>query len=226
MSAPPPETGPVAIGSASPSDLQRSYEIAPQSLLSALEQYGAASGVSLIYDSALAAGRTSPGVHGVMTARAALQSLLEGSGLAPRYTGSDTLVLLPVRPEAVAEAGATGAEAALSQRRYYGLVQSRVRDAFCAQPPLAEGRYRVALRLWVDVSGTIGRVSLLDSTGDKALDGLVEQALRGAPVGEPLPAGLAQPFTLVVMPRASGQNWGCPLPAAPASSPAGRRHHG
>lgn len=192
----------------------------------ALELYGAITGMSLLYDSALTAGRAAPAVRGTMTPHIALLRLLEGSGLAPRYTGNDGLVLLPVRQQASPDANNIDTANQPAQRWYYGLIQRRIRDAFCANPILAQGRHRIALRLWVDAAGSIGMVRLLDSTGDAVLDGLVVSALQGTSVGEPVPASVAQPFTLIVMPRTSGQTWGCSAPATSVSILLAGRHHG
>lgn len=192
--------------------LQR-FDIAAQSLQSALEAYGALTDVSLLYDSSLTAGRRSTPVQGEMTARAALQLLLEGSGLTPRYTGEKTVALVPARqrtPDMPSESPGDAAHAGnAAAHRYFGLVQARVHDAFCAQPLLAQGTRRIALRLWIDASGAIGPVSLLASSGDLKIDKLVVTALQGVRIGEPVPPSLAQPFTFVVLPRASGRTWGC-----------------
>lgn len=186
------------------------FDIPAQPLQSALESYGAFTDISLLYDSSLTVGRLSAPVQGDMTARAALRILLEGSGLTPRYTGVKTVALVPVAmrsavPDAVVDAPAAEAAA----RRYFGLMQARVHDVFCGQPVLAQGARRIALRLWIDASGRIGPVTLLGSSGDAAVDALVIRSLEGVRVGEPAPPALAQPFTFVVLPRASGRNWGC-----------------
>ena len=55
----------------------------------------------------------------------------------------------------------------------------------------------------------IGPVKLLGSSGDVALDKLVVASLQGIPVGEPAPPSIAQPFTFVILPKASGRSWGC-----------------
>lgn len=198
------------------------FDIPSQPLQSALESYGAFADVSLLYDSSLTAGRVSTPVQGEMTARAALSRLLDGSGLVPRYTGSKTVTLVAGRtnsPDADGDAATDPAAA----RRYFGLIQTRVHDAFCAQPLLAQGARRVAFRLWVGTNGVIGPVALLGSSGDPATDAAVVSALQGAGVGEPAPPALAQPFTFVVQPRASGRNWGC---EAATDVPKPGRSHG
>lgn len=185
-----------------------SFDIAAQPLQAALEAYGAATDISLLYDSSLTAGRISAPVQGEMSARAALQMLLEGSGLTPRYTGAKTVALVPSRRASSDVTDNIDADPAAA-RRFFGLVQTRVHDAFCAQPVLAQGARRIALRLWIDAAGVIGPVALLGSSGDRSVDTLVVNTLQGVHVGEAAPATLAQPFTFVVLPKASGRNWGC-----------------
>lgn len=214
-------TGIVADADASGEALLR-FDIPSQSLPSALESYGAFADVSLLYDSSLTAGRVSAPVQGEMTARAALARLLDGSGLVPRYTGSKTVTLVAGRTNSADTDGDAAIDPAAA-RRYFGLIQTRVHDAFCAQPLLAEGARRVAFRLWVGTSGVIGPVALLGSSGDPATDAAVVSALQGASVGEPAPPALAQPFTFVVQPRASGRNWGC---EAATDAPKPGRSHG
>ncbi len=195
------------------------FDIASQPLQSALEAYGALTDVSLLYDSSLTAGRVSAPVQGDMPARAALQVLLEGSGLTARYTGAKTVALVPSRRSTTDDAEAAPAET-VSARRYFGLVQARVHDAFCAQPVLAQGARRIALRLWIDAAGQIGPVALLGSSGDATVDKLVVTSLQGVRIGEPVPPSLAQPFTFVILPKASGRSWGC-VPAGDARPAAG-----
>lgn len=185
-----------------------SFDIAAQPLQSALEAYGAFADVSLLYDSSLTAGRISAPVKGEMSARAALQILLEGSGLTSRYTGAKTVALVPAQQNSSSPVDRASVDAA-SARRYFGLIQTRVHDAFCAQPVLARGARRIALRLWINAAGEIGPVTLLGSSGDRTVDALVVRTLQGVRVGEAVPAALAQPFTFVVLPRASGRSWAC-----------------
>ncbi|VVE17708.1 Ferripyoverdine receptor [Pandoraea iniqua] len=199
------------------------FDIPSQSLPSALESYGAFADVSLLYDSSLTAGRVSTPVQGDMSARAALSRLLDGSGLVARYTGPKSVTLVAGRTNSPDTDGDAAFDPAAA-RRYFGLIQTRVHDAFCAQPLLAQGARRVAFRLWVGTSGVIGPVALLGSSGDPATDAAVVSALQGASVGEPAPPALAQPFTFVVQPRASGRNWGCDSDTATDVPRPGRSH--
>lgn len=183
------------------------FDLAPQSLDRALEAFGAVTGQSVIYDSRLTEGKTSRPVRGEYAARAALEALIDGTGLSARYTAANAVVLVKT-----AAAAAPPAASAQAMQRYRGLLQARVKDAFCANALLAVGDRRIAFRLWMDAMGRVEQADLLDSTGDRRVDAAVVDSLRSISVGESLPAGMAQPFTLLVMPRSSGQSWGCERP--------------
>lgn len=182
------------------------FDIPAQPLDEALAAYAIATGRSVLYDSRLTEGRTSRPVRGNYTPLGALDVLLADSGgLRARHTSANALVL--VRDDTAV----TVAPAEL--QRYRGLLQVRVTDAFCAHPRLAAGDRRVALRLWIDPAGLVERADLLDTTGDGQVDGAVMDALEGLSLGEAPPVGAAQPFTMLIMPRSSGQAWRCTQPA-------------
>lgn len=89
---------------------QHSFAIPAQRLDAALVAFGAASGMQLLYDSALTANLRSPGVNGLLTPREALSRLLAGTGLVPRFTGARaaTLVRLSAQDQGgMAEDGTT-----------------------------------------------------------------------------------------------------------------------
>lgn len=189
-----------------------SFAIEAQPLDTALEAYGAATGQSIIYDSKLTEGRVSRPVKGIYTRRAALDALLEGTGLMVRYTSKDSLIL--VRAPA-GHGNRTGPSEAV--QRYRGLVQLRIEEAFCSDARLASGERRIALRFWIARTGRIERAELLDSTGDPQFDRLVTGSLLRTSIGEAPPVDLVQPFTMLIMPRSSGHPWNCPEPAVGSS---------
>ncbi|MCL6713547.1 secretin and TonB N-terminal domain-containing protein [Pseudomonas sp. R2.Fl] len=180
------------------------FDIGPQSLDRAIEAFGDATGQSVIYDSSLTAGVVSPGVRGRSSAIDALARILQGSGLRTRQVGQGALVLTrdPEAPTVPARDPAW----------YYGEIQHRLGEAFCRRSELAEGRHRLALQLWFAADGTVARSRLLESTGDVAVDAAVRDAMDGLALGAPVPAQVAQPFTLLVLPRAAGYGWACPAP--------------
>lgn len=71
----------------------RSFDIPPQSLSSALQQFTEQSGVQVAYEAALGAGVQSPGVSGTYAAAEALSHLLTGTGVTFRWTSPNAVVL-------------------------------------------------------------------------------------------------------------------------------------
>jgi TonB family protein len=186
------------------------FDIDEQLLESALEHYAAATGVSVLYNSKLTDAVRSHAVKGVYTASQALRLMLEGTGLTERRTAPGSMVLIP-DPTFVA---AKTSEIPAAYQRYYGRVQDGVRTRFCREKSIAQGSHRIAMRLWLDSPGTIERVDLLDSTGDTAVDRTIVATLQQLSVGAPLPQGMTQPLTMLVLPRSKDHPWGCPDEAA------------
>jgi len=78
-------------------DVARNFDLAAGKLAAALDVLGAQSGLQVDYPSALVAGKQGRAVHGHMSWRAALDRLLQGSGLAYRQTDNRTIVITPVQ---------------------------------------------------------------------------------------------------------------------------------
>ncbi|WP_231755242.1 TonB-dependent receptor [Bordetella sp. N] len=78
----------------------RAYDIAPGTLGDTLARYAAASGVQLVFDPALLAGRQSPGLRGSFGVQAGFDRLLGGSGwrAVPRGAGVYDLQAVPAGP--------------------------------------------------------------------------------------------------------------------------------
>lgn len=74
-------------------ETQRSYSIPAGSLSSALVAFGQQSGVQVSYVPSVAAGLSSGGLTGTMSADTALTRLLSGSGLSFQMTGANTAVI-------------------------------------------------------------------------------------------------------------------------------------
>ena len=79
------------------------FAIPAQSLVTALARFTETSGVQFFFDAAIARNLQSPGVTGSLTAEAALQRLLDGTGLTYRFT-NDTTVTLVEAPKSGAAA--------------------------------------------------------------------------------------------------------------------------
>lgn len=176
------------------------FDIAAQPLAAALQRYAMQSGRPALFDSAAVSGRTSAAVRGHHAPETALRLLLEGTGLAAERTRdgpADAFVLRPVDARALAaRQPAEGVDT-----DYGAWVQARVWEALCADARTAPGGYRTLLRFEVDAAGALQKPRLLTSTGNARRDAAVREALQRVRVGRAPPPAMAQPLTLVLLPR-------------------------
>lgn len=90
--------------------------------------------------------------------------------------------------------GAGGGDCDSDCGSYESAVTSAIRDALGKNPKTKFATIGMVVRIWVDGDGVITRVALAKSSGDPALDDVVEnQALRGLALGAP-PAGTPMPI--------------------------------
>lgn len=193
------------------------FDIARQPLMLALDQYGLRTGLPVFFDAALVAGRLSTAVQGVSTPAEALDTLLRGTGLVADYTGTGptaAFVLKVAAPgdAAVPTANATpdAAPAAPADRSYDGLVQTRIWEAFCGNPRTEPGGYRAAMRFVIDGTGRIANAFLLHTSGDRARDGAILDTLRQIRIDRAPPPEMAQPLTMLILPRSQTPGLECP----------------
>lgn len=194
------------------------FDIARQPLNDALEQYGRRTGLPVFFDAALVAGRHSAAVQASATPAEALGILLQGSGLVADYTGTGSTAAFVLKPEPAASAdapqvaapGADAAAAATMHRSYDGLVQTRIWEAFCSNPRTVPGGYRTAMRFVVDGTGRIANAFLLHTTGDRMRDGAILDTLRQVRIDRAPPPGMAQPLTMLILPRSQTPGLECP----------------
>lgn len=198
---------------ATTADRPISFDIPSQPLASALESYSSATGREVLYNSNLIRDHKSRSLAGTLNPDAALERLLDGTGLSPRYLADRSFVLLP-RPEAAPLDRGEASPAIID--RYYALIQESLRKALCANDRARPGGYRVAALLWIGASGTVERHERLDALSARAAGAATEtnegidQTLDHLAIGEAPPAGFAQPVTIAVMPQADGVTMGCP----------------
>ena len=195
------------------------FHIPAQPLASALQAYGEKAGVQVLYESESAAGRISGAVEGNFTPGAALDILLDGSGLQVRYSGPTAITLAP--PSAEADQPPphplAGADLSLGTLRVHGSteeadgaglhdfsasVQSDIQGALRRNAKTRAGSYRLVLDLWVDPSRTIQRTELAQSTGDRERDAMVRGALQGLVISRPAPPNTPQPVRVVIVVKA------------------------
>jgi len=85
---------------------------------------------------------------------------------------------------------------------YAGLVKEVVLDALSSVDRIKRSKYSVNVKVWIGADGRVERAALSDSTGNKDLDGAIEQALTHAShVREAPPLEMPQPITLKLVSR-------------------------
>lgn len=196
---------------ASQVDSTRRFEIAAQPLDQALAAFSVSTGLQMLYDSALAAGRRSAPVAGAMEPREALALMLAGTGLSARFTSAGAVVIYagstsavtlnPITATAAPVVGQAGAS--VEARAYAEAVQRQVIEALRQDAVLSEGDYALSVRLWVKEDGAAQRVEVLAASGDAGRDerflALVKRAVFPAP-----PADLPQPMRIQFRVRQRG----------------------
>ncbi|WP_422086130.1 TonB C-terminal domain-containing protein [Variovorax sp.] len=201
------------------SDGRAAFDIPRQPLHAALEQYGLRTGLPVFFDAGLVAGRESHAVQMTAAPAEALRLLLQGTGLVADYTGTGSTVAFVLKPapaEAVAQAAGTApdtaeaAQAAVADRSYDGLVQTRIWETFCGNPRTAPGGYRAAMRFVIDGTGRIANAFLLHTSGDRARDGAILDTLRQIRIDRAPPPDMAQPLTMLILPRSQTPGLECP----------------
>ena len=190
-----------AAGHAEPPPKPVAFAISAQPLAQALVEYSLASGLTVLVDSTLTAGRQAPAVIGNYTPGDALRKLLAGSPLAIRYASAQSFTLVSTEQES-ATSPRPGKR--LRDTPYAAVVQGALKRALCRAAGTEPGSYRALVQLWFDKAWRVSRVGWVATTGSPALDGRLETALRGVVIG-PLPAGMPQPLTVLLEPRGAAE---------------------
>jgi hypothetical protein len=179
-----------------------SFDIPSQPLAMALRAYSGAARVAVLVDGELTAGRHSAPVSGTLSREVALRSLLLGTGLTVRYATPAAFTL-------VSMAALDSRSNSRDYRVYFLAVQTALTQLLCQNEQTRPGHYRMALQLWIDQSGSVARSEFLSLTGIRERDTIIADSLKKMAIEMSQPAGLPQPVTVVVFPRASGQDTEC-----------------
>ncbi|MBD3831803.1 STN domain-containing protein [Brevundimonas bullata] len=156
----------------------QTFVIPAQPLDQALAAFSVSTGLQMLYDSSLAAGRRSSPVSGAMQPREALVLMLAGTGLTARFTSAGAVVIYagstsavtlnPITATAAPVVGRAGVNA--EARAYAEAVQRQTVDALRQDAGLSGGDYALSVRLWVSEQGATRRVEILRGSGDAGRD--------------------------------------------------------
>jgi hypothetical protein len=183
-------------------------DIPAQPLAAALYAYSAATAVAVVADGALVSGRQSAAIRGVFAPEDALKGLLTGTGLTVQHMAANSFVLVPA-PIAETVKPPDPPRVVPNYASYSALIQTTTKRALCRFAATQPGSYRAVMQLWIASSGVVTKADLLSITGDHARDDMLSAILRGLIIGEPPPAGLPQPVTLIILPRSSAYTADC-----------------
>jgi len=190
-------------------DARIHFKILSQPLADALYAYSSATGVEVLVAGELLSNRRSAEIQGIFTAEDALQALLAGTGLVSRFMDSGAFTLTPIQMRMVSAPPTEASSDIPRYARYSGMVQDAVKRVLCRQIETRPGYYRVALQLWIAPSGVVDRSILVGTTGDAVRDTALSNLFSTLTIGEPPPAGLPQPATLLILPRSPQQTADC-----------------
>ena len=191
------------------------FDIAAQNLGDALDLYSRRTGVAVLMDQRYAQ-RQSAAVRGPYAAGAALQALLEGTGLLSRLSDAQAVIVyapaagdLP-QVSVVAAADIPGAtQGGGDHAAYVSRLQHVLLGLLCRAAQTRPGGYRLALQLYLNRAGVVDRVHLLDSTGLRARDTAIARVVLGMHVGAaPLPS-MPQPVSILLLPQGPGSEVDC-----------------
>ncbi|WP_429610578.1 hypothetical protein [Variovorax sp. W2I14] len=178
------------------------FDIPALALGDALKRYAALTRQPALFRSEMLLELTSSAVHGLYAPDAALELLLEGTGLVAEKVHTGSGVTLALKP--VGLAAATPRAASLGNLSGYpSLVQAQVWEALCDDARTRPGTYRSLLRLEVDRTGQVRRPRLLGPSGDASRDAALLKVLQGVHLAHVPPPDLPQPLTLLILPTDS-----------------------
>lgn len=179
------------------------FDVPAEPLDEALANVARTTGMQLLSDSNLIAGRRGNALGGRMTAEEALTRLLAGTGLRARFTARGAIVItsavtadLMLEPLHVQAAPVLGGGPDERAMAYVALVQRDLVAAAQAEPRLAAGAYRISLRLWLDPTGRIVRSEVIEGSGDAARDSAFCATMRNVRISEAPPQSLPEPLRI------------------------------
>lgn len=190
-------------------DRQITFDIPAQSLDGALAQYFRSSGVQLLYDSSLTAGRRSTAVRGRYARREALRRLLTGTGLIVRYSRDNAAIitmpsaatsdgpLIPLGRVVVRERIAPARVAPVERLAYYQQLEMALQSRLHDDRRTGRSAFTVVVAFHVGDDGRLGDVRIVRGSGDRRVDLAIIDALRDAIVPPP-PDLLAQPLRVAL----------------------------
>lgn len=180
------------------------FDLPSMALDDALRRYSTQTGRSVLFDAKQVEGRKSSSVNGRLSADAALQRLIAGTGMQSRFVSDDAFLLTLIPVQAAAPKSPSMSP---RLRRFYGQMQQRITRVLCDDAALESGSYRLALRFRVSAAQKIEQLQV-HATGRPDLEPRILARLEGLALGSAPPANAAAPITLLIQEDKGGRQ-GC-----------------
>jgi hypothetical protein len=173
-------------------------------LSEALERLAERSGFHVNYDERLAHGLTSRPVS-ASTPQEALEQMLVGTGLAPRFTRRDAFTLVRRASEArpdmrlddmVVTAPVIGKARSGDYAWYGSMLLEECFRKLRGQPALKGRKYELQLYVWLDSSGAVTRLEAVGPEEQAETRMLIEQALVELRMISLPPSAMPQPIRM------------------------------
>lgn len=180
---------------------------AGQPLADALRQFGKRNGYDVVVAEELVEGKRAASVQKARTAYDALMQMLNGSGLVPRFTRPDAIIL--ERPEQQAAPDMSLEEidvltsafrAGNDEYRWYGEKLLGASLALLRRSSeLGARSYDFTLYVWLSADGRIVGLDGFGAGSNEEALGTARRLLDGMKVGSPPPANMPQPVGLRIV---------------------------
>lgn len=206
----------LAAGAQAPAEAQApaaprvAFDIPAQPLDTALAAFFRVSGVQLLYDAAITAGRRSAPVKGAFTPREALERLVAPSGIVVRYTHGDAAILTlpgfgaeaPLVPlgRVVVRERALPPPTPLGRLIYYRALEKQLTARLADDPRTARLAFETTVEMQINGAGRISEMRLARDSGSDKVDQALVAVLMGAQVPTP-PGNIAQPLVVTLRGR-------------------------
>lgn len=180
------------------------FNLESQSLDSALASFSRLTGVQMLYDSSLVAGRQSQSVIGRLPVRTALLNMLKGTGLRARFTAGGSVVITESKvPDLTLDTLHVQAKPVIGHpgldprfASYVALVQQDIIAAIHGDPSVASGSYRISVRIWLDSAGRITQSECIKTSGSSERDQAFIDVLERLQISQEPPVNLPQPVRI------------------------------
>jgi hypothetical protein len=185
------------------------FDIPSQPLENALIVYADLSEVEVFIDHALAAGQYSNALQGEYSAESALRALLAGTGLQIRRAAERAYTVVAPAMQEPAVGWAPAWESDHERGAFFAALQASIINALCMRSGLIPGQHRIALAIWIDPAGQVTDGRILTSQIPEEISVGIVRGIRNVAVGQPLPPGLKQPVTLVILAKSLDRSGDC-----------------